>query len=92
MPASPPSSPVVAVVAVLLAAAVAPSLGPAVAATSAAASSAPSASFAETVVDEQRGDVANVTVQTSEPATVNIGSPETSFWLQVEVGKGTTKL
>jgi ribosomal protein L11 len=92
MPARPPSYCVVAVVAVLLAAAVAPSLGPAVAATSAAASSAPSASFAETVVDEQRGDVANVTIQTSEPATVNIGSPETSFWLQVEVGKGTTKL
>jgi PGF-CTERM protein len=44
------------------------------------------------VVTEQLGDVANITVQTSQPATVNLGSPETSFWMQVEVGGGTTKL
>jgi PGF-CTERM protein len=100
MPARPPSYCVAAVAAVVLAATVAPSLGPVVsapaaAATTAAASSVntqPSASFAESVVYEQRGDVANVTVKTSQPATVNIGSPETSFWLQLEVGKGTTKL
>jgi hypothetical protein len=95
MPARPPSYCVAAVVAVLVAATVAPPLGPAAAATTAAASSAStqaSASFVQNVVYEQRGDVANVTVTASQPATVNIGSPATSFWLQLEVGKGTTKL
>lgn len=93
MSARPPYLRVAVVVAVLLAATVAPSLGPAVTATTASASSAQTnASFAERVVVEQRGDVANVTVESSEPATVNLGSPESSFWMQVEVGTGTTKL
>jgi hypothetical protein len=98
MSARPPPYRVAAVVAVLLAATVVPSLGPAVAATTASASSAAassaesSASFGERVIYEQRGDVANVTVKASQSATVNIGSPETSFWLQLEVSKGTTKL
>lgn len=51
-----------------------------------------SASFQPTVVYEERGDVANITVQTSGAATVNLGSPKQGFWLQVRVGGGTTTL
>jgi PGF-CTERM protein len=102
LPYRPAVVAVIAVVAVLLTATVAPFVGStaaksATAATDGASASfgaaaAPSATFDETVVYEQRGDVANVTVRASEPATVNLGSPEDGFWLQVRVGKGTTKL
>lgn len=53
---------------------------------------APSASFSPTVVHEERGDIANITVDTSKAATVNIGSHDQNFLLQVRVGGGTTKL
>ncbi|NEU55822.1 BGTF surface domain-containing protein [Halorussus sp. MSC15.2] len=88
MSARPPKYRTVAVVTLLLAAAVAPSLGTG----SAAATAASSASFEKTVVYEQRGDVANITIQTSQAATVNLGSAEDSFWMQLQVGKGTTRL
>lgn len=51
-----------------------------------------SASFQPSVVREQRGDIANITVKTSDSATVNIGSPQQGFWMQVTVGGGTTTL
>jgi len=70
----------------LLVAAVAPWAG------AAGATAAPSGSFGENVVYADRGDVLNVTVSTSEAGTVNLGSPEQGFWLQVEVGGGTTEL
>jgi hypothetical protein len=88
MSARPPQYGVYAVVVVLLAATV----GPWVGVGAATASAASSASFAENVVYEQRGDVANITVTTSQASTVNLGSPEQGFWLQVRVGSGTTKL
>jgi PGF-CTERM protein len=88
MSARPPQYGVGAVAVVLLAATVGPWVG--VGATTASAAS--SASFAETVVYEQRGDVANITVTTSQASTVNLGSPQQGFWLQVRVGSGTTKL
>jgi PGF-CTERM protein len=87
MSARPPRCGVGAVVVVLLAATVGPWVG-----VGAATASAASASFAENVVYEQRGDVANITVTTSQASTVNLGSPEQGFWLQVRVGSGTTKL
>jgi PGF-CTERM protein len=88
MSARPPQYGVGAVVIILLAAAVGPWLG----VSAATASAASSASFAESVVYEQSGDVANITVTTSQASTVNLGSPDQGFWLQVEVGEGTTKL
>lgn len=80
--------PVVAVVAILLASTAAPFVGPA----GRASAGGSFASFGERQVHEQRGDVANITVKTSQAATVNIGSPSKGFWLQLRVGGGTTKL
>jgi PGF-CTERM protein len=44
------------------------------------------------VVYEHRGDVANITVDSSTKGYVNIGSPSEAFWLRIKVGSGTTKL
>ncbi|WP_168215792.1 BGTF surface domain-containing protein [Halorussus ruber] len=86
MSARPPQCAVAAVAVALLAATVVPWVG------AGTATAAGSASFAETAVYEQSGDVANITVTTSKAATVNLGSPETNFWLQVRVSSGTTTL
>jgi len=85
MASSSPHGVALAVLAVLVAA-VAPWVG------AAGATSAPSGSFGADVVYADRGDVLNVTISTSEAGTVNLGSPEKGFWLQVEVGGGTTEL
>lgn len=53
---------------------------------------AASGSFQPSVVYEERGDIANITVKTSSAATVNIGSPEQAFWLAIQVGSGTTEI
>ncbi|WP_227374417.1 DUF7827 domain-containing protein [Haladaptatus halobius] len=50
------------------------------------------ANFADTTVSDERGDVIEVTVRASERATVNLGSPDDGFWVQVKVPKGKTTL
>ncbi|WP_167599458.1 DUF7827 domain-containing protein [Halorussus marinus] len=85
MLSNPPYGAALAVLALLLAA-VAPWVG------AAGATAAPSGSFGDNVVYADRGDVLNVTVSTSDAGTVNLGSPKKGFWLQVDVGGGTTEL
>lgn len=60
--------------------------------TAAGSALAPSASFSPSVVYEHRGDVANITVDSSTSGYVNIGSPSEAFWLKIKIGSGTTKL
>lgn len=81
-----PLQPRIAIAAILLVAAAGPWLA------AGTATAGVSASFGQTVVYEQTGDVASITVSASQTATVNLGSAGTGFWLQVRVGKGTTKL
>ncbi|WP_458188052.1 DUF7827 domain-containing protein [Haladaptatus sp. NG-WS-4] len=50
------------------------------------------ASFVDTTVSDERGDVIEVTVHASKAATVNVGSPADGFWVQVNVSKGKTTL
>ncbi|WP_276298869.1 BGTF surface domain-containing protein [Halorussus lipolyticus] len=83
----PPQFGVVAVAVALLTATVVPWVAVGTATTAAA-----SGSFAKSTVYEQTGDVANITVNTNKPATVNLGSPNTNFWLQVQVSGGKTTL
>lgn len=85
MSAKPPQYRAAFVVVVLLVAAVGPSIG-------ATSASGASASFEQNVVYEQRGDVVDITVKSSQGGTVNLGSPDHGFWMQVRVGKGTTEL
>ncbi|WP_137284819.1 BGTF surface domain-containing protein [Halorussus salinisoli] len=95
MSARPPQYRVVTVVVVLLAASVVPAVGPGAGVTTAPlarAGTAADGSFTPSVVYEERGDVMNITVTTPKAGTLNIGSPEENFWLQANVGKGTTKL
>ncbi len=51
-----------------------------------------SANFETRSPSDDRGDVISITVHASKAATVNIGSPEQGFWVQVNVTKGTTTL
>ncbi|WP_128476427.1 BGTF surface domain-containing protein [Halorussus pelagicus] len=88
MSANSPQYRVVALVAVLLAASVAPAFGPSAVETTSAAS----ASFSPSVIYEERGDVANISVNVDGGGIVNIGSPSDAFWLQVEVGGGKKKI
>lgn len=57
-----------------------------------AAAQSSGASFQEQVVYEERGDVANVTVDADSAATVNIKSRNGAFVLRVGVSSGTTTL
>ncbi|WP_162224531.1 BGTF surface domain-containing protein [Halorussus amylolyticus] len=54
--------------------------------------SAADGSFEPSVVTEQQGDIVNITVNTDSAGTVNLGSPDQGFWMQVGVNKGTTTL
>ena len=86
-----------ALVTLLLAAAVAPAIGASSAAATAgasstAASAGATASISPTVTYGVRGDVVNITVQTSDGGVVNIGSQSEAFWMQVQVGNGKTEL
>ncbi|WP_231185249.1 BGTF surface domain-containing protein [Haladaptatus sp. DYF46] len=51
-----------------------------------------SATFETRSPGDDRGDVIPITVHASKAATVNIGSPDQGFWVQVNVTKGTTTL
>jgi len=79
---------VAALVVVVLAAAVTPW----VTTSAVAAAQSSGASFQERVVYEERGDIANVTVDADSAATVNIKSRNGAFALQVGVSSGTTTL
>ena len=79
---------VAALAAVVLASAVVPW----VTASAVTAAQSSGSSFQEQVVYEERGDVANVTVEADSAATVNIKSRNDAFVLQVDVSSGTTTL
>lgn len=51
-----------------------------------------SARFVESVVRAERGDVLTIAVKTSRAATVNLGGSRLGFWLQFDVGEGTTRI
>ncbi|WP_135853908.1 BGTF surface domain-containing protein [Halorussus salinus] len=87
MSANSPSR-VVALVAVLLVASVVPAL----ATSGTGNATAASVSFTPSVVYEERGDVANITVQTNGGGYLNIGSPSDAFWLRIKVGGGKKKV